>query len=349
LDFFISYKTKDKQLAGKVAQYLQGQGHTFFLAHDDLELSPDFEEDIKGRIKDCTALLAVVTPNSADAAYPNQEVGYALALDKPIIPLWFPDVHSEELGFLKRVNAIPTSEDKLQQSVMKAIDWAEAAITTNFVHPPEGDSMANAIDSFLELRREPYYRVLLKPQGTFALFSPSAENDSWLVTNKPKIFNLMNWKSRANGIEFTHQDPVRAEVDWTGTLCYGRLVPRIDGIVLEAFLRIIAELLGYSKRIFDRYGWNQQNHGLLRIEFKIGHAHGQSLKTFHSSPISGIHKTDLQEVVVDDAVPITFDLKSVLAKILIKTCREFGYGMPEQTADLWVAIALGPEQVGIVR
>src|SRR2546422_1788465 len=167
LDFFISYKTVDKQLAGRVAQYLHGNGHDFFLAHDDLEITPDFERDIRNRIDNCTALLAIVTPNFEGAAYPNQEVGYAMKADKPIIPLWFPGVRSEKLGFLSRVNAVHATEENLHQSVAKAVDWAEAKMRENFVRPAEFVEAGKLLDSMLDARREPYYRALVRPQALY--------------------------------------------------------------------------------------------------------------------------------------------------------------------------------------
>ena len=144
MNFFISYRNEDRQLAGRIAQYLHDDHHECFLAHDDLELTPDFEKEIKERINDCTALIAAVTPSFAVAAYPNQEVGCALALDKPIIPMWFPDVNIEELGFIKRVQSIHAKEDNLHQSVLKAVEWAETRLTENFVHPTDGGSVGES-------------------------------------------------------------------------------------------------------------------------------------------------------------------------------------------------------------
>jgi|SRR2546422_2432161 len=340
LDFFISYKTVDKQLAGRVAQYLHGNGHDFFLAHDDLEITPDFERDIKNRIDNCTALLAIVTPNFEGAAYPNQEVGYAMKADKPIIPLWFPGVQSDKLGFLSRVNAIHATEGNLFQSVSKAVDWAEASLRENFVRPADGGPVQETIDRFLELRQEPYYRVLVRPQGMYILFEANAENDTWLKANKPRLFDLLDARTTESGIEFTYPGSYRAEVNWTGTVCFGQAVPRIDGVMLEAFVGIIAQIVEYSKRIFGKYGWNAQQHGLLIVEFKIGHSHGQTLKTGNPSEINGRDTTNLEAVKAEIAVPFETPTEAILEKILLKVCRGFGFGMLESNAKSWVKLSL---------
>jgi hypothetical protein len=341
LDFFISYRYEDRYLAGRVAQLLSASKQDFFLAHEDIDPSDDFEDKVKERIEACTAVIAIVTPSYADAAYPNQEVGMALGLKKPIIPFWFPEVKSSKLGFLRAVNAIQTSEQRLSEAVSKAVDFAEQKILANYVSSPDGP-IEQQIDAFLEPRREPYYRVLVRPQGLYEIIHPSAENDDWLIANRPQYFANMDWKPTPRGMSFTYPGPYRGLVYNTGEICFGQAVPRVDGIVLEAFVLIIGNVVEYARKIYEKYGWNQQQHGLVRIEFKIGHSHGETLKTGNSSGWVGQYSTDQSMVTVEEAVSFESlsDPKPVLAGLLIRTCRAFGRSMSGESAKGWVAISI---------
>ncbi len=122
MDFFLAYYHEDNQLAGRIKAELERRGSTAFLAHEDIEISKTWREEILSHLKDCQALIAVVTPKFQQSAYANQEAGIILGRGKPVISLNF----TKELpGFLESIQAIHISESNIGAAVDKAIKVIE--------------------------------------------------------------------------------------------------------------------------------------------------------------------------------------------------------------------------------
>jgi len=343
MDFFISYRYEDRHLAGKVAEGLKKSNQACFLAHENIRPSKFFEDEIKNRLRNCSALVAIVTSDFEGSSYPSQEVGFAMGIGKPIIPLWFPGVESDELGFLKAVHAIHTTEDNLNEAILKIIRTTEEEMANRFVRAPDA-SIEGLIGGFLEPRGEPYYQVLVRPQGLFEMIQPNNENLNWLIANRPEPFARMDFKPTQRGVAYSaHPMSYRAEIFNTGEICFGQSVPPEDGIVLEAFVLRLAQVMEYARRIYSKYGWNDQQNGLARIELKIGRSHGQILKTGNPSGWIGQFPTDLEAVTGEEAVRVETlsDPNPTIEKILMKICRGFGRPMSEKSAKGWVALSLG--------
>jgi len=132
LDFFLAYHHDDSVLAGKLKRELMLRGSTAFLAHDDIEISKTWREEILAHLKSCQALIAVVTPNFEKSAYANQEAGIILGKGKPVISLNF----TKELpGFLESIQAIHASEATVGTVVEKAIKVIQGREPTIYIEP----------------------------------------------------------------------------------------------------------------------------------------------------------------------------------------------------------------------
>jgi hypothetical protein len=132
VDFFLAYHHDDSVLAGKVKRELEQRGSTAFLAHDDIEISKTWREEILAYLKSCQALIAVVTPNFEKSPYANQEVGITLGRGKPVISLNF----TKELpGFLESIQAIHVSEPTLGIAVERAIKVIQGREPTVYIEP----------------------------------------------------------------------------------------------------------------------------------------------------------------------------------------------------------------------
>jgi nucleoside 2-deoxyribosyltransferase len=139
LEFFLAYHHDDNHLAGKVKQELERRGFSAFLAHEDIEPSATWREEILKHLKSCMALVAIVTKRFGDSSYANQEVGFVIGKGKPVISLNF----SEGLpGFLESLQAIKTTEGNIVAAATKA---------TKFV---EGKDPATYIESVLKRTEE---------------------------------------------------------------------------------------------------------------------------------------------------------------------------------------------------
>jgi TIR domain len=74
---FISYSSKDRKLAWRIADALRNAD---FQVWDDTQIFPgdNWAEIIANELRESDAMVILLTPNSVDSPYINAEVGYAL-------------------------------------------------------------------------------------------------------------------------------------------------------------------------------------------------------------------------------------------------------------------------------
>jgi hypothetical protein len=61
-----------------------------FLAHDDIEPSEEWDEEIIRELNECAVFIVVLSEESKRSQYVNQEIGFALARQVLILPLKYP-------------------------------------------------------------------------------------------------------------------------------------------------------------------------------------------------------------------------------------------------------------------
>lgn len=86
---FISYSRKDvwAQELGRKLRNNEVSQHDVFVDYRDIHVGVNFWDVICEKIEQCDALIYVLSPDSVKSIYCLAEVRYALALNKPILPL----------------------------------------------------------------------------------------------------------------------------------------------------------------------------------------------------------------------------------------------------------------------
>lgn len=114
LKIFISYANDDHELAGEIKRLLEDRyGVDVFLAHDDIRPSREWQEEIKEALNETNAFLALLTESFDGSDYTDQETGYALARDIPIIPL---NAGNIPHGFISRYQALRINRRSIESS-----------------------------------------------------------------------------------------------------------------------------------------------------------------------------------------------------------------------------------------
>jgi len=104
MKIFISYSHKDKELAGSMKFHLQYVfGFDVFLAHEDIEPTHEWEDEIIFNLKSCDVLIALITENYNISEWTDQEAGFALARGIQIISI---NVGANPHGFIKRYQTL---------------------------------------------------------------------------------------------------------------------------------------------------------------------------------------------------------------------------------------------------
>lgn len=87
LSLFISYRTESEDKVKVLKQNLEKRGVVVFVADQDLRLSEQWEPQLEDAIAKCDALCSFIEKGYTNSPWCNQEIGYAKALDKQLIPI----------------------------------------------------------------------------------------------------------------------------------------------------------------------------------------------------------------------------------------------------------------------
>lgn len=113
---FLSYSHNDRILAGKIAAFLRGRGVDVFLAHEDIEISEEWRDEIHRNLRNCDILLALLTPSFKESVWTNQEAGYMMGRERKVVPLIVGETDIKEFGFLEALQGIQVREEKPELS-----------------------------------------------------------------------------------------------------------------------------------------------------------------------------------------------------------------------------------------
>ena len=92
--------------------------YNVFLAHEDIEPSTEWQEEIIKNLRACDIFIPVMSENFKQSEWTDQESGFALALDKLIIPI---DLGIVPYGFIGKYQALKLKEN-VHDSCKKIID-----------------------------------------------------------------------------------------------------------------------------------------------------------------------------------------------------------------------------------
>lgn len=88
-DVFLSYSSRDGELAKELCEALEAAGAKTFLAVKNLNPGEDFAEKIKKALYESCAVWLLVSPSSLKSDWVVSEWGAAWAFDKKIVPLLY--------------------------------------------------------------------------------------------------------------------------------------------------------------------------------------------------------------------------------------------------------------------
>jgi hypothetical protein len=98
---FLSHSAQDAEWAKWVHREAALVGIEVYLFEHDLRPGTYVAAKVQQAIRMCDAVTVLLTPQSEAAPYVQQEIGFAQALQKPVIPLVWPNVHPRSLAMLQ--------------------------------------------------------------------------------------------------------------------------------------------------------------------------------------------------------------------------------------------------------
>lgn len=117
LKVFLSFASEDKQTAGHYKKHLEKYyGFQVFVAHEDNVPSCDWDPEIKNNISSANIFMVLVSINSANSPFVNQEIGIAIGSNVRIFPIKIDETNP--FGFIYKIHGFPYMGDE-DYSILK--------------------------------------------------------------------------------------------------------------------------------------------------------------------------------------------------------------------------------------
>jgi len=106
---FISYSSKDKDFAGKIKDKLSEFDIKCFLAHEDMNTSAAWEQQIINELKKCDIFIPILSYNFRKSDWTQMELGSIILRKILIIPLSLDE--TVPFGFIRQLNGKSIGSD----------------------------------------------------------------------------------------------------------------------------------------------------------------------------------------------------------------------------------------------
>jgi len=120
---FISHSTRDQGLVIALANLLSRYGATVFVAEWYLAPGERLDKKIFEQIGSADCVAVLLTRNGMRSNWVQQEIGYALSSEKPLIPLVERGVESKDLGALQGREYIEYDPSQPQQALIRTANY----------------------------------------------------------------------------------------------------------------------------------------------------------------------------------------------------------------------------------
>jgi len=114
---FISHLTDDKKIATQLKRRLNTIGISCFVAHEDIEPTKIWQDEIVKALKTADALCAIISPHFIESLWCDQEVGFGMGRDILCIPLIYDRDPYGLLGMMQGVKCGNKSANEVTLSI----------------------------------------------------------------------------------------------------------------------------------------------------------------------------------------------------------------------------------------
>ena len=170
---FISYSTKDSDIANLVHSYLEGNGISCWIASQNIEGGESFAMKIVEAIEGCTAFVLIASGNSNDSPHVSREMSLATGKNKKIIPFRINEytLSKDNIYFLQLSQWI-SAEENVNEALKHLLDAVRKELPSYAAEsnsapvkvkaPVKAEKNSDQIDDLPALSREEMVDLLLK-------------------------------------------------------------------------------------------------------------------------------------------------------------------------------------------
>jgi len=195
---FISHRDSHKQHAKALADELEGYGIGAFVAHDTIEPLEEWQHTIRKGLETMEIMLAFVTDDFHGSTWTNQEIGYALGRNIPIISLRLEK--SNPQGFLGSIQALKGNIDEARASAFDVYeliaeklgngDRLRSALVSSFIQSSDFSETKRRFIRMRDVVSE------LNDDQVEQIINGFEQNDqingAWYLVNQPRLQDFLN-------------------------------------------------------------------------------------------------------------------------------------------------------------
>lgn len=115
---FISHISKDKLKATRLKECLAPYGITGFVAHEDIQPTLEWQNEIERALHSMDALIAIHTPGFSQSYWTQQEIGFALGRGTKVISF---KMGEDPTGFISKQQAL-ARRNRTAEQIAEEID-----------------------------------------------------------------------------------------------------------------------------------------------------------------------------------------------------------------------------------
>lgn len=127
---FFSHSSSDGRRAKRIANQVQQAGINVYLFEHDPQPGTTLNNKIQNAIVQSDAMVVLLTRKSQSSAYVNQEIGFAAAHRKPVVPLVMSSVSRRKLAMLEGKECVeldPRHPEKAQTIILNYLKGQQVA------------------------------------------------------------------------------------------------------------------------------------------------------------------------------------------------------------------------------
>ena len=140
LRLFLSHISAYKEAATKLKTALALYGISAFVAHEDIEPNLDWQNEIELALGSVHALCAMLTPGFHQSNWTDQEIGFGLGRNIPVVSVRF---GQDPYGFIGRNQALRGNLDLLYPV---AVSMADVLLREGRTKAPMRDALVGALE-----------------------------------------------------------------------------------------------------------------------------------------------------------------------------------------------------------
>lgn len=104
---FVSHVSAHKETAQTLKTALQAEGISAFVAHEDIQPTREWQDEIESALRSMDALAALLTPDFHSSLWTDQEVGFAIGTGRLVLPM---RLGQDPYGFIGKFQGLQISE-----------------------------------------------------------------------------------------------------------------------------------------------------------------------------------------------------------------------------------------------